>query len=266
MRTIRFTSYCIVILSLFNSCHVEETAQEILRNTIASIDTIETIYYKQEMARTNPQNLNDTIFRYREMYFERLLGDSIVGVKGHWFMYVDDKVNVIYEDIYDGKRLVRKNNNDSVSRIYDLEKYPKFKKQHFWGHNTPFAMQHEFKYMLGHSASYSAVRLDDTIVLGNQCFQILVKLEGKTTMPGFLIKLEESDGSISETLLVIDKKTYYPIKMRGVSYMSDHPGQKIFIDQKYYDIDFNLRINGAEYFNTSSESLTGFEIIEMQPN
>jgi hypothetical protein len=241
-------------------------AQEILENSIASIDTIETINYKQEMARTNPQNLNDTIFRYREMYFERLLGDSIVGVKGHWFMYVDDKVNVIYEDIYDGKRLVRKNNKDSIARIYDLERYPKFKEQHFWGHNTLYAMQHEFKYILGHRDTYSIIRLDDTLFLGSQCFQILVKLEGKTTMPGFLIKLEESEGSISETLFLIDKKTYYPVRMKGVSYMTDHPTQKIFIDQKYYDIHFNSSIDEAKYFDTSTEPLSGFMIREIQPN
>jgi len=245
---------------------VEETAHEILKKTIASIDTIETIYYKQEMARTNPQNLNDTIYRFREMYFKRLLDDSIVGVKGHWFMYVDDKINVIYEDIFDGKRVVRKNNNDSVARIYDLEKYPEFKKQHFWGHNTPYAMQYEFKYMLDQSSSYSIVRLNDTIILGKPCFQVLVKLEGKTTMPGFLARLEDSEGSISETLFTIDKKTYYPIKMKGVLYSPDLPGQKIFIDQKYYDIDFNLNIDEQVYFETSTESISGFEIREMQPN
>lgn len=257
--------YFVVMMSLFWSCTEKESALGILQNTIASIDTIKTIYYKQDMVRTNPQNHNDTISRFREMYFERLLGDSIVGVKGHWFMYVDDKINVIYEDIFDGKRLVRKNNKDSVARIYDLEKYPEFKKQHFWGHNTPYAMQYEFKYMLAHSAPYSIIRLNDTLILGKPCFQVLVKLEGKTTMPGFLTRLEDSEGSISETILAIDKKTYYPIRMKGVSYQADHPEQKIFIDQKYYDIVFNLSIDETVYFETSVESLSGYEIKELHP-
>ncbi|PLW93207.1 MAG: hypothetical protein C0592_06855, partial [Marinilabiliales bacterium] len=60
----------------------DKTAIEILQNTINAIDSVETIYYKQDMRRTNPQNLNDTIFRYREMYFKRLITDSIVGVQG----------------------------------------------------------------------------------------------------------------------------------------------------------------------------------------
>ena len=209
----RLASCILPVMSLFCSCNEIETAHEILQKTIASIDTIETVYYKQDMVRTNPQNRNDTISRFREMYFERLLGDSIVGVKGHWFMYVYDKINVIYEDIYDGKRLVRKNNKGSVPRICGPGKYPKFKKQHFWGHNTPYAMQYEFKFMLEHSAFYSIIRLNDTIILEKPCFQVLVKLEGKTTVPGFLTRLEDSEGSISETLLAIDKNHYGDMRL-----------------------------------------------------
>jgi hypothetical protein len=87
------------LLSFLSSCIKSETTHEILQNSIVSIDTIETIYFKQVMARTDPQSLKDTIHRFREMYFAKLLSDSIVGVKGHWYMYVDDTLNVIYEDI-----------------------------------------------------------------------------------------------------------------------------------------------------------------------
>ena len=253
------------ILSFNNSCIKSETAHEILQKSITSIDTIGTIYFKQEMARTNPQSLNDTIHRFREMYFARLLSDSIVGVKGHWYLYIDDKINVIYEDIYDGNRLIRKNNRDSVARIYDLIKYPDFKSQHFWGHNTLYGMQYEFRYMLERSDYYSLERLNDTLLQGKSCFQVLVRLEGKTSMPGFATRLEDSEGSISETLYVIEKKTYYPIRMKGVIYLSDSSEHKMFIDQKYYDIEFNLKIDHAVYFDTSEESLRGFEIKEMRP-
>ena len=119
-------------LLVLSSCDKKETAQEILSKTISSIDTIETIYYKQDMTRTNPRQLDDTIFRYREMYFSRLTGDSIVGVKGHWYFYSNDRSNVNYEDIYDGNRLIRKNNLDSAVRLYDLAKYPTFRDNHFW--------------------------------------------------------------------------------------------------------------------------------------
>lgn len=89
-----------VAMIVFVSCKKSETSIDIMTKTIHTIDTIGTIYYKQDMSRTNPQNTSETIKRYREMYFAKLISDSIVGVKGHWYMYVNDKENVIYEDIY----------------------------------------------------------------------------------------------------------------------------------------------------------------------
>jgi hypothetical protein len=255
----------IIALIVFVSCNKSETAIDILSETIHTIDTIETIYYKQDMSRTNPRNTNETIQRHREMYFNRLISDSIVGVKGHWYMYVDDKENVIFEDIYDGNKLIRKNNRDSIARIYDLVKYPDFKKKTFWGHNTLYGMQYELKYILENLDSYSVGRLNDTIIDEKNCFQILVSLEDKMTMPSFSIRLEENKGNVSKTYYYIDKETYYPIKMRGESYSTDNPKQKFFIDQRYYDIKFNLAIDENVQFNTSSESIKGFEHKEMKP-
>ncbi|PHN02567.1 hypothetical protein [Flavilitoribacter nigricans] len=252
-------------LIVFVSCSKREIASDILSKTIDKINKIETIYYKQDMSRTDPQNTNNTIQRYREMYFKRLISDSIVGVKGHWYMYVNDKENVTFEDIYDGNRLIRKNNRDSVARIYDLVKYPDFKKKPFWGHNTPYGMQYEFKYMLKNLDSYTIDRLDDTIVDEKNCFQIQVSLEDKVTMPNFGARLEDEKGSVSKTLYFIDKETYYPIKMSGESYSTDNPEQKYFIDQRYYDIKFNSIIDEIKQFNTANESIVGFEKIEMKP-
>ncbi|MGI9532973.1 hypothetical protein [Lutimonas sp.] len=251
---------------LFYSCKEKETALGILQKTINSIDSIETIYYKQDMTRSNPRNMNDTIFRYREMYFKRLRSDSIVGVKGHWYMYSDDKINVRFEDVYDGKRLIRMNNRDSIATIFDLEKYPDFKKKHFWSHNTLYGMQHEFRHMLAHQDSYSIVRLNDTIAGDKNCFKILVKLENKMSMPGFMSKLEDNKGIVSETLYIIDKKTYYVIRMRGENYNLKTPDQKIFIDQKYYDIKFNLKIDESKQFDTSNKSINEFEKRNVKPS
>lgn len=242
-----------------------KTASEILQKTINTIDTIETIYYKQDMTRSNPQNINDTIFRYREMYFKRLITDSIVGVKGHWYMYINDKENVIFEDIYDGNRLIRKNNRDSAAMMYDLVEYPEFKKQHFWGHNTLYGMQNEFIFILDNTDSYTLERLNDTTIGIKDCYQIRVQLENKMTMPGFAIELEKNEGSISKNYYFIDKETNYPIRMVGESYSTDNPEQKIFIDQMYYDIKFNLIIDENVQFNTSSESIKGFKNKEMKP-
>lgn len=258
-------TYFVTILMILTSCNEKETASEIIEKTINTIDTIETIYYKQDMARTNPQNINDTIFRYREMYFKRMISDSIVGVQGHWYMYINDKENVFYEDIYDGNRLIRKNNQDSIVRIYDLDKYPDLKRNHFWSHNTLFGMQFEFKFMLDHANSYSIERLNDTIIDSKNCYQILVVLENKMTMPGFAMKLEDNEGSISKTIYFIDKQTNYPIRMKGEFYSTDNPAQKMFIDQTYYDIKFNPKINEDEQFKTTNESIEGYEIMEMKP-
>lgn len=257
--------YFLIALIVIVSCNKSETAIEILHKTIGNIDTIRTIYYKQDMSRTNPRNANDTIKRYREMYFKRLISDSIVGVKGHWYMYVNDKENVIFEDIYDGNRLVRKNNRDSVARIYDLVKYPDFKNKHFWGHNTLYGMQHEFKFILKNSDLFLISRLNDTIINNKDCYQIKVYLENNMTMPGFAIKLENNHGSISTSLYFIDKETFYPIGMKGESYSNDNPEKKMFIDQRYYDIEFNLIIDDYTQFNTSNESIVGFEKKELKP-
>ena len=258
-------AYFAIILLILTSCNTKESASDIIQKTISTIDTIHTIYYKQDMVRTNPQFINDTIFRYREMYFKRLPSDSIVGVQGHWYMYVNDRENVVFEDIYDGNRLIRKNNQDSIVSIYDLDKYSEFKRKHFWSHNTLYGMQFEFKYMLNHLDSYTIERLNDTLVENRNCYQVLVILKNKMTLPGFATKLEDDEGSISETTYFIDKETNYPIKMKGVFYSTDHPEQKIFIDQTYYDIKFNLNINEEEQFNTSDESVEGYEKIEMEP-
>ena len=97
------------------------------------------------------------------------------------------------------------------------------------------------------------------------CFQIKVSLEDKISMPGFATKLEDKKGNVSKTIYWIDKDTYYPIKMKGESFSIDNPEQKFFIDQKYYDIKFNVDIDEEEQFNTSDESIVGLKIREMKP-
>lgn len=253
------------IVMIVCSCERKQSAAEIIQEAISTIDTIQTIYYKQDMARTDPQNNNNTIVRYREMYFKRLLSDSIVGVKGHWYMYAEDKERVLYEDIYDGNRLLRKNLQDSLVRIYDLEIHPAFKRKHFWSHNTPYGMQYEFKYILKHQDLYSLERVNDTVVDNKSCYQVIVLLKNKRSMPGFAYKPEDDEGSISKTSYFIDKETYFPLKMTGIFYSADDPEQKTFIDQRYFDIKFNIEINESEKFNTTLATAVGFKTKEMLP-
>ena len=84
-------------------------------------------------------------------------------------------------------------------------------------------------------------------------------------MPGFATELEDDEGSISETLYFIDKEMYYPRRIKGESYSIDKPEQKVFIEQRYYDIEFNLTIDEHDQFNTTNESIKGYKKVEMKP-
>jgi len=126
-------------------------------------------------------------------------------------------------------------------------------------------LQYEFRYILDNTDSYSIERLNDTVIESRYCFQIVVRLENKMTMPGFAAKLEESEGSVSKAFYFIDKQTYYPISMKGEIYSQDNPEQIFFIDQRYYDIKFNLEIDEDVQFRTSNEVIEGFKIKEMKP-
>lgn len=265
MKISLYLFFLIIIILTTSSLKNTEKPTEIIQKTIENIDTIVTLYYKQDMVRTNPRSVNDTIYRFREMYFKRLIQDSIVGAKGHWYMYVDDRINVIYEDIYDGEKLIRKNNRDSIARIFDLVKYPEFKDRHFWGHNTPYSMQFMFKNILSNKESYEINRLNDTIYQNTTCFQILIRLVNKETMPGYAYKLQDKPGNISITKIFIDKVNYYPIRMIMENYSNDNPEQIFFTDQTYYDLIFNVKIDTLREFNTSMVVLDKYEIVEIRP-
>ncbi|MGQ8336636.1 hypothetical protein ACUNWD_08805 [Sunxiuqinia sp. A32] len=258
---------CIIATSIvFNSCKEKNTALSILQKSINSIDTIETVFYKQNVVRTNPRKLNDTIYTYREMYFQRLSSDSVVGVKGHWYFYNDDKTKITFEDVYDSDKLIRKNNQDSTAVRYDLIKYPEFKQTHFWGHNTPYAMQYVYKQILQNMDSYKIQRLNDTILNNTDCYQIIINSENKGSyLPGFKYKLIDVENNGSVILLNIDKSDYYPIRVRMEDYKIDNPKERFFIDQLYFDLKFNFKIDDKKQFNTSDEILNGFKIIEKTP-
>jgi hypothetical protein len=265
MKISLYFLFLIIISFTIFSLKNTEKPTEIIQKTIENIDTIGTLYYKQDMVRTNPGNISDTIYRFREMWFKRMVQDSIVGVKGHWYMYVDDKINVIYEDIYDGEKLIRKNNRDSIARVFDLVKYPEFKYKHFWGHNTPYAMQYMFKNILCNKEFYEIKRLNDTVYQNTACYQIVFRLENKETMPGFAYKLQDKRGNVSIMKIFIDKVNYYPIRMIMENYSGDNPEQIFFTDQTYYDLKFNIEIDTLREFNTSIVALDKYKIVEAEP-
>lgn len=255
----------LAVVLLFNLCTIDNSAERIILKVTQNIDTINNVYYKQNMVRTNPNNINQKISRYREMFFERLIPDSIVGVKGRWYFYDSSGTKVLYEDIYDGKVLIRKNNVDSLIKKYDLVKYPKFKEKHFWSHNTPFSLRYMLLSALKDKRHFKISKLQDTVLNNVDCFTVKIVLTDKTTMPGFQTYLEDSRGSVSITMLYIDKRNYYPLRVFNEFYSLDDPDTRIFIDQTYFDIEFNSSIIDSSLFNTSDKILTEFIIDHKKP-
>ena len=126
-------------------------------------------------------------------------------------------------------------------------------------------MQYEFKHILDNIDLYAIERLNDTIIDHRDSYQVLVQLDNKMTMPGFATELKDDKGSISKTLYFIDKEKFYPNRIKGESYSIDNPEQKAFIEQRYYDIKYNISIDEFVRFNTTNESLKGFKVLEMKP-
>jgi hypothetical protein len=119
------------------------------------------------------------------------------------------------------------------------------------------------------SASYQAIKNPTDIIQkaidSIDCFQIRIRIGNKESMPGFAIKLKDKDGNISLTILFISKLNYYPVRMRLENYSINNPEKTFFTDQTYYDLKFNVKIDTAVRFNTSSDSLIGYSINEMKP-
>jgi hypothetical protein len=57
----------------------------------------------------------------------------------------------------------------------------------------------------------------------------------------------------------------FPFSIKSTGYMTDKPYQKIHFAQTYSNINFNIEIEPDHYFNTSLESLSGYEIRDMMP-
>lgn len=53
--------------------------------------------------------------------------------------------------------------------------------------------------------------------------------------------------------------------MKGENYSIDEPNVKFFIEQAYYDIEFNFEISNNDLFNTSGYLFNGFELNEIKP-
>ena len=93
----------------------------------------------------------------------------------------------------------------------------------------------------------------------------MIRLEDKESMPGYSYNLIDKEGSVSITEVFVDKKNYFPIRMRMENYTKDNPGQIFFTDQIYYDIKYNIKLNTKKLFDTSIDNLNGYSINEIKP-
>ena len=256
MRKILF----IIILNIFvfALCKTERDPVRIIQKTISSIDTISSISYNQHLTRTNPKNTDEVIERDRSFIYQKLPGDSITGAKAHIYYYSEGVL--VFEDIYDGNFLIRKNYFDSTARLYDLLKYPEIKKSNrFWRKNTPYTMQAMLDFVLKNKTEYKIELLNDTIIEKTECFCVRTTLEDKTTIPGYNRNFTKNAGYVETSYFYINKHNYYPLKMRIELYEKDKPEEVFFTDHQFYDIIFNPDIN-EEVFSNEQENISNFSV------
>ena len=244
------------------SCNKTKNPIEIITSAISAIDTIETIIYKQTLIRTNPRNPEEVIQREREFYYKKLHSDSLIGAKAHIF-YFDDSF-ILYEDIYDGERLIRKNNRDSSAILYDLIRYPEFLQKFFWGKNTPYTMQAMLRFIVKHKSDYQISFLSDTTINDRDCYTIKIILTDKTTRPGMNLEFTQDTGSVSTSYLYFSRLDYYPQKMRSEYVNNNNPDILLFTEHNFYDIKFNPFISDT-LFDTSDKVVKVYDVEEMKP-
>lgn len=262
MKTFYLFCSCIFCLPLFGQTNTDPVTT--IEQTISAINDIHTIVYRQQMTRSNPRNTSEIIEDTREMYLSRLPQDSIVGAKGHWYFLTSDETGLRYEDIYDGSRLIRKNNSTKAARIYDLDRYPEFRQQPFWSHQTPYTLQYMLQFVLDNRSAYTLTQLSDTLINNIACHQVHIRLEDRESMPGFMSELQDAPGNVSILTLFIDNNTNYPIQVNMDNFSKDQPQQRFFTHQRYFDLQFNVSIED-KVFDTSDQSTAGYQLQEMKP-
>lgn len=249
------------LLLFLVSCNLEYDPAKIIQNTISSIDTINTIFYRQTQFRGNTENIENITQKERTFYYERIESDSIIGAKAH--IYYFDSSYIFLEDIYDGNKLIRKQNRDSSARVYDLIKFPELVKKPFWGKITPYVIQYMLNYALQNKDSYRFELGQDTVINERNCSCLKTILRKKALMPGFHM-FEIDTNRVETMILFIDKLNYYPQRIRMEVYFIDNPDNVYFTDNTFYDIKFNLELNDS-LFNTSEQVIKGYSISDIKP-
>ncbi|MBI9053568.1 MAG: hypothetical protein JEY96_07100 [Bacteroidales bacterium] len=255
----------IIVLNifLFVLCKKERDPIAIIQNTIQTIDTISSISYNQHLIKNNLQNIDSVVERDRACMFKKLSGDSITGAETHIYYYSGGVT--VFEDIYNGDFLIRKNHVENSALFYDLIKYPEIKNSNgFWRKNTPYTIQALLDFTLKNKNDFKIEILNDTIIDSNECFCIKTSLEDKNTSTTYNKYFTKKPGSIEESYFYINKKNYYPQKIRIEISEKKQPEKIIFTDYRFYDIIFNQQLND-ELFSNQNENIKNFNIQNISP-
>lgn len=259
MRILILLSFIITVG--LTACNNNQKAKSIIRGTIDYIDNIKTVQYDQILVRGNTGSETENITTSRSFYFERLSADSIIGAKAH-IDFFDGNI-VFHEDIYNGKKLIRKHNADSTAQVYDLERYPALKKQHFWGKTTPWVIQYMLQYALDHERNYRFMLGIDTIINQKSCYTVKTILNGMALMPGYN-EFEIDDNRVETMVLFVDKELLYPQAMRLETFFKHNTDLVYFTDHRFGNIRLNPELDSS-LFSVSDTLLKGFEVKMLQP-
>jgi hypothetical protein len=250
------------LIFMLASCQLAKSPIEIASQTTRSIDTIGSITYRQSLVRGITSGFEEPIPSIRDFYYEQLAGDSVIGAKAHIYYY-DSNFVVIHEDIYDGNRLIRTLKKDTTALVFDLLKYPEFRKKTFWSKLTPYTIRYMLNYAMQHKDHYKIVLGNDTTISGVVCYSLRTILEGGALIPG--MNKMTLDTNRTETMyLFINKKNLYPQMVRMEIVFHSNPDKVYYSNHLFSNIRFNPILNDT-LFNTSDEVTKGYKITERKP-
>ena len=259
----RNTIIVLILVVLMASCGERHKAIRIMKKSIANLDTVETIYYKQLRSKNfvaDPDFIRESS---REYFIDRLRKDKLAGAKVHILYKVKDVV--VNQDIYDGNKLIRKNNNYNYAAVYDFKKYPELKENNnYWNIYTPENTKRVLKALIKNKGEIdiSMIQLDTAYT--NDFTAIRFVMDNLTVKPGTEKIIQDYPGYISTIDIYFDKKNYFPSKIRTEWFHKSDTAKVLFSDEFNYGMKFNYMIVDS-MFHTRSYVLQGYEFGEMKP-
>ncbi len=253
----------LILVGLMFSCGERREAISIMKKSIRNLDTVESVYYKQLHSRNFVADPDYITESSREYYIDRLPKDALAGAKVHIFYKLNDIV--ANQDIYDGYKLIRKNNNYNYAAVYDYKKYPELREDNdYWNKYTPENIRRVLKAIIKNrnEIDIEMIKLDTAYVEDFTALRFL--LDNLTIKPGAKEVIQAYPGYISTFDIYFDNKNYFPRKIRIEWFHKSDTAKVLFYDEFNYGMKFNYMIVDS-MFHTRSYVLQGYEVGEMKP-